>query len=187
MLCVEPSSIKSLGEGVYEKFAILDDSLMISSDEATLKHPISVILHDANGNIYSQRVNHGNPIHVPKEGVYFIRFLNYCCKDKATDEDLLEIYYIESLGICGDFNNWDYSLNLSQKGSTLLFEGDFTIPKGDHEFKIRANDNWDIELGGDARNLGSWLGANLSFHSEGKNLRFLLDLSSPTWSIKVED
>lgn len=185
--CIATSSMKSPGEGVYEKFAILDGSLMIKSDDATLKHPISVVFHDANGNVYSQRVNHGSPIHMRKDGVYFIRFLTSSCKDKTTDDDLLEIYHIESLCVCGDFSNWDYSLNLSQKGSTLLFEGDFTIPKGDHEFKIRVNDNWDIELGGDAQNLGSWLGSNLSFHSEGTSLRFVLDLSSVTWSIHVEE
>lgn len=185
--CIATSSMKSPGAGVYEKFAILDGSLMINSDDATLKHPISIVFHDANGNVYSQRVNHGSPIHMRKDGVYFIRFLTSSCKDKTTDDDLLEIYHIESLGVCGDFSNWDYSLNLSQKGSTLLFEGDFSIPKGDYEFKIRANDNWDIELGGDAQNLCSWLGSNLSFHSEGTSLRFVLDLSSVTWSIHVEE
>lgn len=185
--CIATSSMKSPGAGVYEKFANIYGSLMINSDKVNLKHPISVVFYDANGNVYSQRVNHGTPIHMNKGGVYFIRFLSSLCKDKTTDDDLLEIYSIESLGICGDFSNWDYSLNLSQKGSTLLFEGDFTVPEGDHEFKIRANDNWNIELGGDANNLGSWLGSNLSFHSGGKSIRFFLDLSSSTWSIHVEE
>lgn len=184
---IKTSNMKSPGEGVYEKFDIIDGPFVIQSDLSDIKYPIRLEFHDSNDDILYQRLNHDTPINLPKNGNYFIRFSTSKCKDKSFEEDLLEIYHIDSIGICGDFSNWGHSLNLTQRGSTLIFEGEFEFPKGKYEYKIRANNSWDVELGGDPKDLSSWLGDNLILESNGEKISLVLDLSSHPWDIFRSD
>lgn len=175
--------MKSPGNGVFEKFEFIDGPFVIQSDSSDLKYPIRLEFHDSNNDIFRQRLNHGSPINLPKHGIFFIRFSSSECKTKDFEEDFLEIYHIESIGICGDFSNWDSSLNLTQRGSSLIFDGVFSFPKGEYEYKIRANNNWTVELGGNSEDLCSWLGENLRIKSDGEKTRIVLDLSSHPWKI----
>lgn len=80
---------------------------------------------------------------------------------------------ITSLGIIGDFNGWAGQDNLSPSADFLIWSGTVTLDGGG--WKFRANDNWDINLGGDLDNL-TLDGSNIP--SEAGTYTITLDLSS---------
>lgn len=86
----------------------------------------------------------GTNIKVPAEGLYFIN-LNYVSRD-------LTITEISTIGLIGGFNGWAESLALTPSDDKLTWTGTVTMNAGD-EWKIRANNGWDINLGGTADNL----------------------------------
>lgn len=60
---------------------------------------------------------------------------------------------ITSLGAIGDMNGWAEEIALAPSSADyLIWEGDVTFAATD-TWKFRANDNWDINLGGQASNL----------------------------------
>ena len=66
---------------------------------------------------------------------------------------------ITSYGAIGGFNNWGAQTVMTPSSDFLTWTGEVTFSEGD-EWKFRGNDNWDINLGGEATNL-VWNGANL--------------------------
>ena len=73
---------------------------------------------------------------------------------------------ITTIGVIGGFNGWtgDYA-KLTYNTQTGAWEGYCDIPAGT-EFKFRANDDWNINFGGNINNL-SYDGGNLKFDVDG--------------------
>lgn len=73
---------------------------------------------------------------------------------------------IKTLGLIGDATpgGWDASTALTPSADFLTWTGTVTMKGG--EYKIRANDAWDIDFGGEAMNL-SYKGANIATPGEG--------------------
>ena len=67
---------------------------------------------------------------------------------------------VTSLGAIGDMNSWGAQEALSPSADFLVWTGDITFTAADNAFKFRANDNWDINLGGSFSNL-VWNGDNM--------------------------
>lgn len=59
---------------------------------------------------------------------------------------------ITSCGLIGDFNSWSAQQALTPSANKLVWTGSLTLQEG-QGFKVRFNDNWDINLGGDLNNL----------------------------------
>ena len=85
---------------------------------------------------------------------------------------------ITTIGMIGGFNGWGESLAMTPKvtsATDIKYEGEVTLKAGE-EFKFRANDGWDINLGGTFDNLTQG-GANLSVSEDG-TYTVVLDLST---------
>lgn len=55
--------------------------------------------------------------------------------------------HITSLGVIGGFNNWGGQENLTPSADFKTWTGTVTIPDDNKEWKIRMNDNWDMNYG----------------------------------------
>ena len=91
---------------------------------------------------------------------------------------------ISTIGVIGDAtpNGWDASTALTADATGLIWSGDITFGGG--EFKFRANDGWDINLGGEISNL-TQDGANIASPGEG-TYTVTLDLSSLPYSCTLQ-
>lgn len=74
-----------------------------------------------------------------KDGLYWL-VVNY-------NEMTYTMSFIDTLGIIGGFNDWSAQVNLNPNSNFLIWTGTVSLKAG-QEFKFRANDNWDINLGG---------------------------------------
>lgn len=83
-------------------------------------------------------------ITVENPGLYYVQ-LNYGTKE-------LKLTKIDVIGLIGGFNSWGETAAMSPSQDFLTWTGEFALSEGD-EFKFRANDNWNINLGGDVNNL----------------------------------
>ena len=83
-------------------------------------------------------------INVETPGVYWVE-LNYGTKD-------LKLTECKVIGLIGGFNGWGATAAMTPSADYLTWTGTFTFSAGD-EWKFRANDNWDINLGGSLDNL----------------------------------
>lgn len=102
---------------------------------------------DANHNVVGKLLNGSNDNISPNEtGLYW----NHVNLPGLS----FESFYISTLGLIGDCtpNGWDGSTALTPSADGLVWEGDIEF-KATGEFKIRANDAWEISLGGDMNNL----------------------------------
>ena len=90
-------------------------------------------------------------LNADKDGLYWLT-VNY-------GELTYTMSFIDTLGVIGGMNNWGSQENLNPNGDFLIWTGDVTLAAG-QEFKFRANDNWDINLGGAQDDL-RWNGDNL--------------------------
>lgn len=63
-----------------------------------------------------------------------------------------ELTPITSLGVIGGFNNWGGQENLTPSADFRTWTGTVTIPADNNEWKIRMNDNWDMNYGGSLEN-----------------------------------
>ena len=90
---------------------------------------------------------------------------------------------IETIGVIGDATpaGWDASTALSHSEDYLYWSGD--IKFGNGEFKFRANDGWDINLGGNLQDLVQD-GANLASPGEG-TYHVVLNLSQLPYSVEL--
>lgn len=88
---------------------------------------------------------------------------------------------ITSLGLIGDFNGWG-SQTVMTSTDNLVWTGDVTLAEG-QGFKVRMNDNWDINLGGDLDNLTVG-GANITAPGAG-TFHVTLDLSKVPYTLTI--
>lgn len=95
---------------------------------------------------------------VPVQGLY------WCHVNTASLT--YEVTLIETLGVIGDATpgGWDNSTALTPSADMLTWTG--TVAFGNGEYKIRANNAWDIDFGGSANNL-QFKGANIASPGEG--------------------
>lgn len=99
--------------------------------------------------------------------------LYYCTVD--IEKLAYTTYYITTIGVIGDATpgSWNGSTALTSTDN-LVWKG--TVTFGDGEFKFRANDAWDVNLGGDMNNLEQG-GANIPSPGAG-TYDVTLDLST---------
>lgn len=103
--------------------------------------------------------------------------------------------YIQTLGVVGTVNNWgnenedktvtpDIALKPVTKNPTAysIWEGDVTFNEPG-EWKIRANNDWGINIGGDPSNLTKD-GGNLKVEKAG-TYHIVLNVSAHPWTITV--
>lgn len=96
---------------------------------------------------------------------------------------------IETIGLIGGFNGWGSSLALTEEvtGTTQIkYTGTFeviSVENGGNEFKFRANDGWDINLGGTSEELIQG-GDNLTVSEVGM-YDVVLDLSTLPYTCTV--
>jgi len=88
---------------------------------------------------------------------------------------------ITSLGLIGDFNGWG-SQTVMSSTDNLVWTGNVTLTAG-QGFKVRMNDNWDINLGGDVNNL-TVNGANIAAPESG-TFQVTLDLSKVPYTLTL--
>lgn len=90
---------------------------------------------------------------------------------------------ITTIGVIGDSTpgGWDASTALTPSADFLTWEGDIDFAGG--EFKFRANDGWDINLGGSLENL-TQDGSNIASPGEG-TYHVVLNLGSYPYSAQI--
>lgn len=88
---------------------------------------------------------------------------------------------IETVGLIGDFNGWGSQQNLTRVGDTMVWEGTLTVTDG-QGWKIRCNDDWGINLGGDLNALTA--GGDNIVVAAG-TYKVSLDLTNVPYSIKL--
>ena len=82
---------------------------------------------------------------------------------------------ISTWGMIGDFNSWGSSVAMTPSDDFLTWTGELTLDAG-QGWKFRANDGWDINLGGSLSNL-VWNGDNISALGAG-TYEVTLDLTA---------
>lgn len=93
---------------------------------------------------------------------------------------------ITTIGMIGGFNGWGSSLPMTPTitGPTdIKYVGEVTLKAGE-EFKFRANDGWDINLGGDSFDELTQGGNNLKVSEDG-TYDVVLDLSTLPYKATV--
>ncbi len=60
-----------------------------------------------------------------------------------------ELTPVTSVGAIGDFTDWGSQVNFTPSADFKTWTGQITIPEGKTGWKIRMNDNWDFNYGGD--------------------------------------
>lgn len=140
-------------KGYYEGYAYLDGEFKFTSAP------------DWDGTNYGNTGTEGTlttdggagNLNAPEAGLY------YCIVNTA---DLTySLTKIESYGAIGGFNSWGAQSVMTPSADYLTWTGEVTFSDGD-EWKFRANDNWDINLGGAYSNL-VLNGANLTAPGAG--------------------
>lgn len=91
---------------------------------------------------------------------------------------------ITTYGVIGDATpgGWDASTALTTTDGGLTWEGDIAF-SGSGEWKLRANDGWDINLGGDLQDLTPG-GANIATPGEG-TYHVVLSLGQLPYSVQL--
>ena len=118
-----------------------------------------ITFEEVNGVLVGTGIAKGSAnINVPEPGLYYVE-LNNGTKD-------LKLTQIKTLGLIGGFNGWSESVAMTPSEDFLTWTGSFDAEKNE-EFKIRANNDWGINLGGTFDNLTPGAG-NLTTGGEGK-------------------
>lgn len=132
--------------GVYKGLAYLDGEFKFSNEP------------NWNGTNYGSTGTEGTLSTDPgagnltaEAGLYYI--------EVNVDELTYKMTPITTWGMIGDFNSWGSSEALTPSADFLTWTGTLTIPS-DGGWKFRANDGWDINLGGALSNL-TWGGDNI--------------------------
>lgn len=108
--------------------------------------------------------------------------LYYC--DVNTVDLNYSVTYISTIGLIGSAcpNGWDASVALNQE-DYLTWTGEVYLIPG--EYKFRANNEWDVNLGGDPAALTQG-GDNIVFHGEEGTYMVTLDLKNIPYSCKIQ-
>lgn len=134
-------------KGYYEGYAYLDGEFKFSDQP------------NWNGTNYGNAGEDGKlstdggagNLNAPEAGLYYVTV--------NTADLTYTITKITSFGAIGGFNGWGGQTVMTPSDNFLVWTGEVTFAAGD-EYKFRANDNWDINLGGEISNLVN-NGANL--------------------------
>lgn len=121
----------------------------------------------------STNASAGN-LQVTTKGMYF------CNVD--TENLTYSSTLITSCGLIGDFNSWGAQEPMTTLDGGLTWTGTLTVTDG-QGWKIRFNDNWDINLGGDLNNLTVG-GANIVVPAGTYNVT--LDLNTVPYKIYLD-
>lgn len=130
-------------------------------------------------NISGKLVNGGNNNVMPEETGLYWNHVNLATLD-------FQSFYISTLGVIGDCTpaGWDASTALTPSADGLVWEGDIEFG-ATGEFKIRANDAWDISLGGDMDNLGWDNAPNMPTPGAGVK-HVVLNLSQYPYTLTIQ-
>lgn len=95
------------------------------------------------------------------------------------------LYQVETIGVIGDGTpgGWDASTPLTPSDDLLVWEGDVEFTAG-KEWKLRCNDAWDADLGGEETNLVQG-GGNMKTPGDG-SYHLILDLSTLPYQIYID-
>lgn len=109
---------------------------------------------------------------VTEEGLYWINM--------NLPELTYSLYHVTTYGLIGDAcpEGWNASVPLTPSADYLVWTG--TITFGEGSFKFRANNDWEVNLGGDTQNLTQG-GANIASPGVG-TYNVTLDLSRLPYS-----
>lgn len=118
--------------------------------------------------------NGGNNIKAPAAGLYKIT-LNYATRETNMTQ-------IITWGLIGGFNGWSESVAMTQGSTPCIWTGTVKMSKGD-EWKFRANNGWDINLGGNLAGLTEG-GDNIKCAEDG-TYTVTLNLSSYPYTATV--
>lgn len=97
-------------------------------------------------------------LEAPVDGLYY-------CEVDLTSKTY-SITLMQTWGLIGGFNSWGASVAMTPSADFLTWTGTIDLAAGD-EFKFRANDGWDFNLGGQLNNLVGG-GDNLKADEAGK-------------------
>lgn len=90
--------------------------------------------------------------------------LYYC--EVNVDALTYKLTPVTTWGLIGDFNGWASSVAMTPSADFLTWEGEVDLEAG-KDWKFRANDGWDINLGGELTKLVMG-GGNLTVTTSGK-------------------
>ncbi len=126
-------------------FKINPDPDWMGHDMGVKADPVKNVAED--GTIsYTGVANGSNNIKTDiAKGLFYVVF------NSSTKEFTLT--YLSTLGIIGGFNGWAESIALQPSADMLVWTSPATEFPAGCEWKIRANDGWDINWGGDAADL----------------------------------
>lgn len=91
-------------------------------------------------------------LNAPEEGLYYI--------EVNTEEMSYKLVKINVFGFIGGFNDWGGDVELTPSDNFLVWTGTLTLP-AEGEWKIRANNDWKISLGGPLDDLSVANGPNI--------------------------
>lgn len=158
------------GSGTYKGLAYLDGEFKFTNQP------------DWNGTNYGSTGTEGElstdggagNLVAPEAGLY------YCEVD--VENLTYSITLVSTWGMIGDFNSWSTSVPMTPSSDFLTWTGELTLD-ADQGWKFRANDGWDINLGGTLGNL-TWGGDNITSLGAG-TYQVTLDLSALPYSATV--
>lgn len=119
--------------------AVLKDEFKFCTDKGTW-YGISGDLVTDNGTISGSLSDADAPNIPVGHGLYWIVY--------RSDEETFTMTEVTSLGVIGDFNGWGGQTNLTPSEDFYTWTGELSIPADADGWKIRINDNWDMNYGG---------------------------------------
>ncbi len=135
-----PIVVASVGSSEFKGFAYLDGYFKFTSEPNW--NGLNYGLGDAEGTLSIAAA--ADNLEVLEGGLYFLT------------ADVKKLTYtvnkIASCGLIGDFNGWSAQEAMTPSEDGLVWTGKLTLSEG-QGFKVRFNDNWDINLGGNMGNL----------------------------------
>ena len=166
-----PMLTASVGGTMFKGFAFLDGYFKFTS--APNWNGVNYGIDETAEGLLSTAASADN-LEAPEGGLYFLT---------ANTESLAyTMNLITSCGLIGDFNSWGGQLALTPSADQLVWTGKVTLQEG-QGFKVRFNDNWDINLGGDLNNL-TVDGANMT--APAGTYDVTLDLSKLPYTLTLK-
>lgn len=139
--------------GVYKGLAYLDGEFKFTNQA------------DWNGTNYGNAGTEGTLTTDPgagnlsaEKGLYYI--------EVNVDDLTYTMTPVTTWGMIGDFNSWGSSVAMTPSDDFLTWTGELTLAADGQGWKFRANDGWDINLGGTPGNL-TFGGSNIDSFGAG--------------------